>query len=172
MGIPIVCPSPIGLQLQTPSQANSLSPVFKGQGTKLPILFLGFSKIPANLNWRHAHAWIQGRQSPPHAIHLSRNLYKVRQTNNCTTNPRGGREDLSMGIPIDNYIKNTLSLHSNGVFYSINGYTHCMPSVPPVPREEDATVGSEPQVTINETVYDQNPRPATRKSQVFRTPIK
>ena len=85
--------------------------------------------------------------------------------------PEGREGGHVNGYTIDNYIKNTLSLHSNGVFYSINGVPIEEPSVPPVPREEDAIVGSEPQVTINETVYDQNPRPATRKSQVLEPPL-
>ena len=44
------------------------------------------------------------------------------------------------------------------------------PSVPPVLREEDAIVGSEPQVTINETVSGRNPQPAIQKVPRFRTP--
>ena len=42
----------------------------------------------------------------------------------CVWNRRPTERGLLNGSTIDNYIKNTLSLHSNGVFYSINGCTH------------------------------------------------
>ena len=124
MGDPLRSPLSFGLRIQAHSQAKSLPTCVQRTKDKISNFAFKIFKKSRQFYWRHAHAHSTHTQIVGcllHKLTLSRIMYLDRQTNNCTTNPRGGMGGHGNGSPIDNYIKNTLSLRSNGVFYSING---------------------------------------------------